>query len=76
MGTAAGAATVGVGEQHPSAGIAEERAVGLEPFPGRKHQQWVGNFKVGTGPAEAFTGPTSSQKKTENKNVFWTKNTY
>ena len=80
MGTTAGAAAVGVGEQHLSAGIAEERAVGSgpkEPFPGQKHQtQRAGKFKVGTGPAEAFTGPTSSQKKKENKNVFWTKNTY
>lgn len=40
----------------------------LEPFPGWKHQtQWVGKFKVGTGPAEAFSGPTSSQKKKKKK---------
>lgn len=34
MGTAAGAAAVGVGEQHLSAGIAEERAVGSGPKAG------------------------------------------
>lgn len=34
MGTAAGAAAVGVGEQHPSAGIAEKRAVGSGPKAG------------------------------------------
>ena len=46
MGTAAGAATVGVGEQHPGAGIAEERAVGSGPkvgaFPRPKAPEAVG----------------------------------
>lgn len=63
MGTTIRAAAVSVGELHPGAGMAEERALvraGLGGFPRRNapaHR--VGKFKVGRGPVETFTRPAS-----------------